>query len=314
MCPTPSVTPLFGKLGTTETGASAERPLGRNGKLREQRTSVNFCYDEGHIACACNRLSVVSDRLGAFVSGIWPRYPSETKQLRIALLEDDPAQAELLHRWFVSAKHRCYRFENAGSFLRAIHRESFDLVVIDWGLPDIPGDEVLERLRGESKWRVPVLFITSRDREEDIVHALEKGADDYMVKPVKRAETLARLAALARRAATTGDEDQIISLGDYRIDSKRRAVTCGTTVFELTQKEYELALFLFRNVGRLLSRGYILENVWGRRPDLNTRTVDTHVSRIRAKLRLTPDNGWRLTAVYQHGYRLERLEPLEGKG
>ncbi len=249
-----------------------------------------------------------------FPFAIGSRYLAEIRQLRIALLEDDPAQAELLRRWFASANHRCYRFENAASFLRTICRESFDLVVIDWGLPDIPGDQVLTHLRGKSKWQMPVLFITSRDREEDIVEALEKGADDYMVKPVKRAETLARIAALARRAVSNSDEDQLITLGEYRIDPKRRAIACRETLFELTQKEYELALFLFRNVGRLLSRGYILETVWGRRPDLNTRTVDTHVSRIRAKLRLTPDNGWRLTAVYQHGYRLEQLEPLAGKG
>lgn len=234
--------------------------------------------------------------------------------MRIALLEDDLAQAELLHRWFVSENHRCYRFEDAAGFFRAICRESFDLVVIDWGLPDIPGDQVLARMRRESEWRVPVLFITSRDREEDIVHALQKGADDYMVKPVKRAETLARIAALARRAAAHGLEHQVISFGAYRIDPGRRVITCSGTVLELTQKEYDLAVFLFRNVGRLLSRGYILESVWGRRPDLNTRTVDTHVSRVRGKLRLTPDNGWRLTAVYQHGYRLERIAPLEGRG
>jgi DNA-binding response OmpR family regulator len=234
--------------------------------------------------------------------------------LRIALLEDDPAQAELLYRWFVSEDHRCYRFENGRDFFRAVYRESFDLVVIDWGLPDIPGDQVLARLRDESSWRVPVLFITSRDREEDIVHALEKGADDYMVKPVRRGETLARIAALARRATPNGNQNQVITIGNYQIDCSRRTITSSETIIELTQKEYDLALFLFRNVGRLLSRGHILENVWGRRPDLNTRTVDTHVSRVRGKLRLTPDNGWRLTAVYQHGYRLERVEPFKGKG
>ena len=146
------------------------------------------------------------------------------------------------------------------------------------------------------------------------MHALEKGADDYMVKPVRRGETLARIAALARRATPNGNQDQFITIGDYQIDCSRRTITSSETIIELTQKEYDLALFLFRNVGRLLSRGHILENVWGRRPDLNTRTVDTHVSRVRGKLRLTPDNGWRLTAVYQHGYRLERVEPFMGKG
>lgn len=78
---------------------------------------------------------------------------------------------------------------------------------------------------------------------------------------------------------------------------------------ELTQKDFDLATFLFRNVGNLVSRGHILETVWGRSPDLNTRTVDTHVSRLRTKLGLLPENGWRLSAIYQHGYRLEHLAP-----
>jgi DNA-binding response OmpR family regulator len=76
---------------------------------------------------------------------------------------------------------------------------------------------------------------------------------------------------------------------------------------DLTQKDFDLAVFLFRNVGNLVSRGHILESVWGRSPDLNTRTVDTHVSRLRSKLGLVPEHGWRLTAVYQHGYRLEAV-------
>jgi DNA-binding response OmpR family regulator len=83
---------------------------------------------------------------------------------------------------------------------------------------------------------------------------------------------------------------------------------------ELTQKDFDLAVFLFRNVGNLVSRGHILESVWGRSPDLNTRTVDTHVSRLRAKLGLVPENGWRLTAVYQHGYRLETVSAEAANG
>jgi DNA-binding response OmpR family regulator len=78
---------------------------------------------------------------------------------------------------------------------------------------------------------------------------------------------------------------------------------------DLTQKDFDLAVFLFRNVGNLVSRGHILESVWGRTSDLNTRTVDTHVSRLRSKLGLVPENGWKLSAVYQHGYRLEQVTP-----
>ena len=154
---------------------------------------------------------------------------------------------------------------------------------------------------------MPVLFVTVRDREEDVVEALHRGADDYMSKPVARSEMLARLAALGRRAR--GDiAKSVIDAPPYRLNLSANTLTRDGEPITLTPKEFELACFLFLNVGRLLSRGYILEQVWGTRPDLNTRTVDTHVSKLRGKLALTPDFGWRLRSVYQHGYRLEHGE------
>lgn len=227
--------------------------------------------------------------------------------VRIALLEDDPAQAELVQSWLMGAGHSCYHFQAGRPFLQAISRETFDLLVIDWGLPDVAGDEVLARVRMQFDWHVPVLFVTSRDHEEDIVYALQRGADDYMTKPVKRNETLARIDALIRRTQPEADQDREWALGPFLVEPKRHKVLRDGKEVELTQKEFDLTVFLFRNLGRLLSRGYILESVWATRPDLNTRTVDTHISRIRNKLGLTPENGWRLGAVYQHGYRLEQL-------
>ena len=96
-------------------------------------------------------------------------------------------------------------------------------------------------------------------------------------------------------------------MGEFDVDVDRRVVTRHGAEMDLTQKDFDLAVFLFRNVGNLVSRGHILESVWGRTSDLNTRTVDTHVSRLRSKLGLVPENGWKLTAVYQHGYRLEQV-------
>ena len=227
--------------------------------------------------------------------------------LRIALLEDDEAQAELMQNWLKDAQHDCHHFATGQKFLQALQRESFDLAILDWGLPDIPGDQVLSSLRDKHGGQIPVLFITSRGQEEDIVHALQHGADDYMSKPVKRAETLARIAALGRRSQPFNDE-QPLEFEPFIVDPSTNTLSKDGTAIELTQKEFELAYFLFRNVGRLVSRGHILESVWGTKPDLNTRTVDTHVSRLRSKLGLTPQTGWRLGAVYQHGYRLERIQ------
>ncbi len=227
--------------------------------------------------------------------------------VRIALLEDDPAQSELMRKWLAEAGYDCRHFATGKEFLRAISRDTYDLALLDWELPDMHGDEVLPALREKLDWSIPVLCITVRDQEQDVVGALQLGADDYMSKPVSRAELFARIDALLRRAQPAASESQVLDFSPYLIDATCKSLTCNGRQIPLAQKEFDLALFLFRNAGRLLSRNYILESVWGTRGDLNTRTVDTHVSRIRAKLALTPDTGWRLRAIYRHGYRLERV-------
>jgi DNA-binding response OmpR family regulator len=156
---------------------------------------------------------------------------------------------------------------------------------------------------------VPVLFTTARDAEADIVQALKAGADDYLVKPLRKQELLARVEALGRRARPKPRAAEHLKVAEFDVDVDRRVVTRHGAEMDLTQKDFDLAVFLFRNVGNLVSRGHILESVWGRTSDLNTRTVDTHVSRLRSKLGLVPENGWKLSAVYQHGYRLEQVTP-----
>jgi len=154
-----------------------------------------------------------------------------------------------------------------------------------------------------------VMFITARTEEDDIVTALQKGADDYLAKPVRKMEVLARVNALERRSKKEFQQRELIEVEPYAIDVAQRKIRRNGVEIELTLEEFDLALFLFRHIGQLLSRGHILESIWGRNPDLNTRTVDTHVSRIRNKLELTAENGLRLSSVYFYGYRLERVTP-----
>lgn len=228
--------------------------------------------------------------------------------MRIALLEDEQEQVDLLCVWLKGAGHSVHAFALGKDLVREVQRETFDLFLLDWEVPGMSGAEVLVWLRANLAERVPVLFVTARQREEDIVHALSSGADDYMVKPLGKRELLARIDALERRANPGPRPDQgVLEFGRLSVDCANRQVRLDGEAVAMTQKDYELALFLLRNVGRLLSRGYILESVWGQAAEINTRTVDTHVSRIRGKLQLTPENGWRLSAVYQHGYRLEQV-------
>jgi two-component system response regulator RegX3 len=229
--------------------------------------------------------------------------------MRIAVLEDDPSQADLIRLWLVGAGHVCHVFSRGREFMRTMTRDSFDLLMFDWELPDVNGDAVLAWVRANVRDNVPVLFATARAAEQDIVHALKTGADDYLVKPLRKSELLARIDALERRAKPQSRPMERMRIGQFEIDIEHRAILREGKAVELTQKDFDLAAFLFRNVGNLVSRGHILESVWGRSPDLNTRTVDTHVSRLRSKLGLVPENGWKLSAVYQHGYRLEALNP-----
>ena len=231
--------------------------------------------------------------------------------MRIAVLEDDKDQVELMQSWFKDVGHKCQAYGSGSEFKTVLKRETFDLLVVDWNLPDTTGPEILSWVRESLDWRIPVLFVTSRDLEEDIVYALEHGADDYMTKPVKQQETLARITALERRSQPASDLATTLKEGLFEFDLANRNVRIGTNTVTLTNKEFDLALLLFRNPGRLLSRNYILEKVWGTNAELSTRTVDTHISRVRSKLGIKPDNGVRLNAVYNHGYRLESL-PVTG--
>jgi len=232
--------------------------------------------------------------------------------MRIALLEDAPDQSDLLCAWLKAAGHNCRAYALGRDLVREAQRETFDLYMLDWEVPGMSGAEVLLWIRANIAEPVPVLFVTARQREEDIVHALSSGADDYMVKPLGKFELLARIDALARRARPSQRaEEGLLEFARLSVDVRNRRVKLDGRDVAMTQKDYDLAVFLLRNIGRLLSRGHILEAVWGQSADLNTRTVDTHVSRIRGKLQLTPENGWRLSAVYQHGYRLERIAAIE---
>jgi len=224
--------------------------------------------------------------------------------MRIACLEDDLVQSNVLKEWLEADEHVCHTFATAEEFAKELRHESYDLLIMDWELPSSSGIELLTWLRKDLELVTPVFFITHRDSEADIVEALEKGADDYLVKPISKEVTLARVKALVRRHSGRKD---MLEIGELKLDKAAKQVLVAGQQVEMTEKEFQLAWMLLTNVGRLLSRDHLLESIWGFGPELITRTVDTHISRLRRKLGLTPDNGWRLKAIYHQGYRLEHL-------
>jgi DNA-binding response OmpR family regulator len=234
--------------------------------------------------------------------------PEENRYMQIALLEDEQEQADHIQAILAESGHDCDAFATGQGFLSGVRHTSYDLLILDWQIPDMTGIDVLRIVRTELDWPIPIVFLTQRDSEENIVEALDAGADDYITKPARPAELMARIHALVRRSIPEKDKETL-AFGPFRVDTQRRVITLRNKVMTLTDKDFDLTLFLFKNQDRLLTRDMLLERVWGVSRDINTRTVDTHMSRLRRRLGLNPENGFRIKTIYQRGYRLEAMIP-----
>ncbi|MEQ1518312.1 MAG: response regulator transcription factor [Usitatibacteraceae bacterium] len=225
----------------------------------------------------------------------------------IAILEDDTDVGAATKQWLEAAGYHVMLFASSTKLLSYTNLREFDLFILDWVLPDVSGLEVLKLLKAQPQIVAPVIFATIRDAEIDVVRALDAGADDFLIKPIRRHELLARIKAVTRRLnrAPIGVDEEIF--GSYRFVPSGRQVYAGQQSVDLTAKEFELAMFLFKNAGKLLSRDLLSNTVWGRPVSELSRTIDTHISRIRKKLDLSPENGFRLQPIYNTGYRLERV-------
>lgn len=224
--------------------------------------------------------------------------------MRIAILEDDPQQLHMMEQMVYSMGHTCVGYSTGAQLTKDLRRESFDLLILDWELPDTSGPEVATWTRQELGPDLPILIVTLRSEETDIVHGLHSGADDFMSKPLRVAEFKARVAALLRRAYPASTEE-VQQFGPYRLDRTTLTVHFGEEAIALTHREFSLALLLFQNPGRLMSRDYLREAIWGQNAEVLSRTLDTHISRLRQQLQLRPGAQYAITAVYGLGYRLD---------
>jgi len=233
--------------------------------------------------------------------------------VHIAILEDDEDQRDFLVTCLARLENTVSDFASAAELQRAMQRQRFDLFVIDWRLPEVSGLSFVQQLRRQLGWEVPILMITATRSEGDVIEALQSGADDFLAKPLRPDELQARVQALGRRLDARRGQSAL-ELPPYRVDISRRAVSLAGQAVALTGREYALASLFIGHAGELFSRQELLQMIWGIRGDVTTRTVDTHVSRLRRKLELDGRHGWQLRSVYQHGYRLESCRdgvPLE---
>ncbi len=225
----------------------------------------------------------------------------------VGIVEDDAVQAEYLRVWIEHWGYEPRVYNSATEFRRNRGPESVDALVLDWVLPDQSGIELLRWLRNLTGPQLPVILLTGKNSEADVVTALAAGADDFVTKPPRTEELRARLGALLRRVGVTADDSMIDDIAPFEIDMRKRRVMLSGEAVELTDREFNLASFFFRRVGRVVSREVLLSQIWNITGDVATRTIDTYISRLRKKLALNGESGWNLSSVYQHGYRLDRI-------
>ncbi|MEW6638071.1 MAG: response regulator transcription factor [Actinomycetota bacterium] len=203
--------------------------------------------------------------------------------MRILVIEDERRLARLISRVL---KEEGYAPETVGDGRSALVRalaEPFDLLIVDWMLPDLDGIEVIRRLRA-AEMRVPILMLTARTQVEDRVEGLDAGADDYLPKPFAFPELLARVRALARRPREQRSAGGVLAAGDVVLDPHRHVVWRGGEQVELSAREFALLATLLRRPGQVFTRSVLLDTVWGGSADVYTNVVDLYISYLRKKL------------------------------
>jgi len=211
----------------------------------------------------------------------------------ILIVEDDKSISQLIGKNLKLVGHTYVQIFDGIEAVNLISENTFDLVLLDVMLPGMDGFEVIEKIQG-----TPVIFITAKDGLEDRLDGLSLGADDYIVKPFEMLELLARVEAVLRR---TKKDSDVFRLGDVTVDLESRTVEVNHSIIDLSPQEYELLEVLIINQNIALSRDKLLELAWGYDYGGDTRTVDTHIQKLRSKL------GWEehIKTLYKLGYRLE---------
>ena len=223
---------------------------------------------------------------------------------RILIVEDELSLSEPLSFLLRREGYETGIAADGREALAEFDRSGADLVLLDLMLPGLSGTEVCRELRSRST--VPIIMLTAKDSEVDIVVGLELGADDYVTKPYSSRELLARIrAVLRRRVEAPIDSDVVLESGPVRMDVERHSVAVDGTEVSMPLKEFELLEFLLRNSGRVLTRGQLIDRIWGADYFGDTKTLDVHIKRIRSKIESDPSQPTMLVTVRGLGYRFE---------
>ncbi|WP_156760030.1 response regulator transcription factor [Microbacterium karelineae] len=224
---------------------------------------------------------------------------------RVLLVEDEPDLADPLAYLLQREGYEVEIADDGEKALRLFREHGADVILLDLMLPGIPGTEVCRQVRTGSQ--VPIVMLTAKDSEVDIVVGLELGADDYVTKPYSSRELLARMRAVLRRSATADEDldEHVLEGGRVTLDIDRHTVAVDGEQINMPLKEFELLELLMRNTGRVLTRGQLIDRVWGSDYFGDTKTLDVHIKRIRSRIEETPSKPRMLVTVRGLGYRFE---------
>ena len=222
---------------------------------------------------------------------------------RILMIEDEASYREATAYMLQREGFQIATAADGTEGLAEYDRNGADLVLLDLMMPGIPGTEVCRQLR--QRGDVPVIMVTARDSEVDKVVGLELGADDYVIKPFSHRELVARIRAVLRRGRETELLPDVIEVGDVRMDVERHEVDVRGELVKLALKEFELLEMLLRNAGRVMTRGQLIDRIWGVDYVGDTKTLDVHIKRLRAKIEPDPANPTNLVTVRGLGYKFQ---------
>ena len=225
---------------------------------------------------------------------------------RILIVEDESALAEPLAYLLELEGYETTHAADGNTAVDMFEQDGADLVLLDLMLPGRSGTEVCRHIRQSSQ--VPIIMVTAKDSEVDTIVGLELGADDYVTKPYSTRELVARIRAVLRRRAVDeeDDDDSVVEIGRVRLDSDSHTVHVAGTEVAMPLREFELLEYLMRNAGRVLTRGQLIDRVWGSDYFGDTKTLDVHIKRLRAKIEEDPSNPTRVVTLRGLGYRFER--------
>ena len=227
--------------------------------------------------------------------------------MKILFLDEREVYGDLARLLCQQRENDVVAVKNGAQAVRALQQAMFDLVILELTVPAMPGLDLIRWVRHNLGKQIPVLALSGVLSDCSTADVLNAGADDWIRMPMSKEDFIARVNAVIRRTNISEESDDSVLVGNYLVPRGGRNIFVNNEPVKVTRKEFEIIATLFRNVGRVVPRDHLITFVWGDAGDTSSRSLDTHIYRVKNKLRLNGEHGLRLQSVYTFGYRLEKV-------